>query len=161
MIRLIAAIDRERGIAKRNVIPWNIPEDGAFFNSETKKFGGNVLTGGVTFRVSYGGHPLKQRRNYILTRDTRPIAGVELIHDLARFLQNLEGDLWVAGGAAVFEEVMRLGRADELYLTHIDAVFGCDRFFPEYEHEFTLVERSKPREQNGFTYAYARYRRAI
>ncbi|HVV66872.1 MAG TPA: dihydrofolate reductase [Candidatus Saccharimonadales bacterium] len=160
MIRLIAAIDRERGIAKRGVIPWHIPEDAAFFDSETKKFGGKVLSGGVTFRVGYGGHPLAGRQNYILTHDPQPIEGATVIHDIAQFLEKFEGDLWVAGGAAVFEEVMELGYADELYLTHVDASFGCDRFFPEYEGSFTQIEQSEPKEQNGFTYRYTKYRRS-
>lgn len=160
MIRLIAAIDRERGIAKHGAIPWHIPEDAAFFDSETKKFGGNVLSGGVTFRVGYGGHPLAERQNYILTHDSQPIEGATVVRDIAQFLKEFEGDLWVAGGAAVFQEVMKLGRADELYLTHVDAIFGCDRFFPEYEDIFTQIEQSEPHEQNGFTYTYAKYHRS-
>jgi dihydrofolate reductase len=158
MIRLIAAIDRRRGIAKQNVIPWSIPEDAAFFDSETKKHGGHVLTGAVTFRVTYGGQPLKDRHNYVLTRDHQPIEGATVVNDLAKFLREFkEPDLWVAGGAAVFQEIMELGYADELYLTHVAADFGCDRFFPEYDKDFKLVEKGDLREVNGFIFYYARY----
>ena len=104
MIRLIAAIDRKRGIAKQNVIPWHIPEDQDFFDSETKKYGGHVLTGSVTFRITYGGEPLADRHNYILTRETEPIEGARVINDLAAFLNEFKGkDLWVSGGGAVFQ----------------------------------------------------------
>src|SRR5512146_2084016 len=158
MIRLIAAIDRKRGIAKHGFLPWYIPEDEKFFTEQTKTHGGHVLTGGVTFRNTYKSRPLKDRYNYILTRDTKPIKGAEVVNDLAKFLKEFEGkDLWIAGGAEVFEEVMRAGKADELYLTLIDADFGCDQFFPEYETAYKPVEQNEPREQNGFRFAYARY----
>lgn len=156
MIRLIAAIDRNNGLAKHLVMPWHIPEDEQFFTDMTKKFGGNVLTGGKTFRETYHG-PLKNRHNFILTRDTSPIEGAEVVNDLAKFLEEFKDDLWVAGGGQVFEQVMKLGRADELYLTHIDAEFGCDTFFPDYEG-FSMTEQSEPHEQNGFRFIYAVYK---
>lgn len=158
MIRLIAAIDRKRGIGKYGIIPWYIPEDEQFFTDQTKTHGGHVLTGGVTFRKTYKHGPLKDRHNYILTHDTSPIPGAVVVNDIAKFLEEWgDKDLWVSGGAGVFEEVMRAGKADELYLTHIDADFGCDRFFPEYEKDYKLVEQSEPCEQNGFRFIYARY----
>jgi dihydrofolate reductase len=157
MIRLIAAIDRKNGLAKHGVMPWNIPEDEQYFTDQTKKYGGNVLTGSKTFKETYHG-PLKDRQNYILTHDPTPIEGVTVVNDLEKFLADFKDDLWVAGGAKVFEEVIKAGKADELYLTMIDADFACDQFFPEYEG-FTLAEQGEPREQNGFRFIYARYDR--
>jgi dihydrofolate reductase len=159
MIRLIAAIDRSNGIAKHGVMPWNIPEDEKFFTDQTKTHGGHVLTGGVTFREAYQNRPLQDRHNYILTHDETPIEGVELVHDIAQFLSSFKKDLWVSGGAVVFDEIMKLGKADELYLTHIDADFGCDRFFPDYSDNFKMTDQSEPREQNGFRYIYTVYTR--
>lgn len=161
MNRLIIAIDRKRGLAKKGYMPWNIPEDEAYFTAKTKTHGGHVLSGGVTFRVAYKSHPLPGRQNYILTHDTKPIEGTTVVNDLNKFLDEFEGkDLWIAGGAAVFEQVMSAGRADEIYVTKIDADFGCDQFFPEYEKDFVLSEQSKPREQNGFHFIYQIYKKA-
>jgi len=161
MIRLIAAIDRKRGLAKHGILPWFIPEDEKYFTDQTKTHGGHVLTGGMTFRDTYKGRPLVNRQNYILTRQDEPIEGAKVVHDLAKFLEDFrDKDLWVAGGAGVFEQVMEAGQADELYLTHIDADFRCDQFFPEYKDKFKLVEESEPREQNGFNFRYARYTKA-
>lgn len=158
MIRLIAAIDRKRGIAKNGAMPWNIPEDEKYFTTQTKTYGGNVLTGGKTFRDAYKSRPLAGRQNYILTRHKTPAKGVILVHDLATFLEEFKDkDLWVAGGAEIFKEIIDAGRADELYLTHIDADLDCDRFFPEYEGKFKLVGQSAVREQNGFKFTYAKY----
>ena len=158
MIRLIAAIDRKRGIAKNGSMPWDIPEDEQFFTDQTKTYGGNVLTGGATFREAYKNKPLVDRQNYILTRSDEPVEGAIVIHDLDKLLEEFKDkDLWVSGGAEVFKAVMEAGKADELYLTHIDGDFDCDRFFPEYEDTFKKIEESEVREQNGFRFTYAKH----
>lgn len=156
MIRLIAAIDRQQGLAKHGILPWSIPDDENYFTEQTKLFGGNVLTGGRTFRETYHG-PLADRQNFILTRQTDPIEGVTIVHDLLDFLKNFNHDLWIAGGANLFEQAINAGYADELYLTHIDANFGCDQFFPAYENKFKKVNQSEGHEQNGFRFTYAHY----
>lgn len=161
MIRLIAAIDNKRGLAKDGSMPWKLPEDEHYFTRMTKTYGGNVLTGGVTFRDAYHSNPLIGRQNYILTRGMEPIEGTIVVNDLTKLLADFAGrDLWVAGGAEVFAAIMTAGEADELYLTHIDADFDCDQFFPRYEHGFRLAEESQPHEQNGLKFTYARYVRA-
>ena len=160
MIRLIAALDQKRGIAKHGYMPWNIPADERYFTDQTKLYGGVLLTGKTTFVISYKGRPLAGRDNYILTHETQEIPGVTVVHDLAEFLEQLQGaDLWVAGGASVFEQVMNLGKADELYLTAIDADFGCDQFFPPYEEEFKLRSQSNLMHENGFTFYFAKYQK--
>ncbi|HET7060182.1 MAG TPA: dihydrofolate reductase [Candidatus Saccharimonadales bacterium] len=156
MIRLIAAIDRKRGLAKGGVLPWYIPEDEKYYDEQTRSHGGNVLMGSTTFKTIQ--KPMPDRQNFILTRDKTPIDRAELIHDLNSFLKDFQGkELWVIGGANVFAQVIEAGKADELYLTHIDADFGCDQFFPEYEKDFRLVEKGEPRHQNGFSFYYAKY----
>jgi dihydrofolate reductase len=159
MIRLIAAIDSKRGLAKDGVMPWSIPDDERYFTEQTKTHGGNVLTGGRTFREGYKGRPLSGRQNFILTHDMKPIEGVTTVQDLQTFLDDFRGDLWIAGGEAVFRAVMDAGKADELYLTHIDADFGCDQFFPKYD-SFRKVEESPVHTQNGHRFTYARYVRS-
>jgi dihydrofolate reductase len=158
MIRLIAAIDKKRGIAKNGRIPWKIPEDEQYFTDQTKLYGGHVLSGAATFKTYHG--PLSDRHNYILTHSPAPIEGATVVNDLTVFLNEFQNkDLWVAGGAAVFDEVIKADAADELYLTHIDADFECDRFFPEYKGKFKLIEQSESREQNGLHFYYAHYSR--
>lgn len=158
MIRLIAAIDRRRGMGKHNIQPWYVPADERYFTENTHKFGGNILVGGNTFRGSMLGRPLSGRTNYLVTHDKTPVAGVTLVHDIKKFLDEFQQDLWVIGGAQVFEQAMTLGYADELYLTHIDADFGCDRFFPAFD-DFEQVTHSEPFEENGFHFYYSVYRR--
>lgn len=158
MFRLIAAVDRNRGLAKQGVIPWHIPHDEWYYTRQTKTFGGVVLAGATTYKT-YRRQPLPGRQNYVLTHDKTPLEGVELVHDLEKFLDEWQSrDVWVIGGANVFAQVMELGRADELYLTHVQAEFGCNQFFPAYEDAYDKFEESDLQEQNGFIFTYAKYR---
>lgn len=157
MIRLIAALDEKLGIAKNGRMPWNIPEDEKYFTDHTKKFGGNVLTAGRTFREAYKSQPLKERKNYVYTRSNEPIDGGEVVNDLDEFLNNFsEHDLWVAGGGELFSQVIKKDFPIELYLTHIEGDFNCDTFFPKYEG-FELKSNSQIHEQNGYKFYYAVY----
>lgn len=160
MIRLIAAIDRKRGIAKMGYQPWYIPEDSQNFSLLTKSCGGMVLIGGTTFKLMDG--PLKGRHNFILSREKTPIDNVELVNNLEKFLDDWQSkDLWIIGGANVFTQVMELQKADELYLTKIEADFGCNQFFPGFDDDFVLSEKSNLQEQNGFIFSYTKYTRKV
>jgi dihydrofolate reductase len=156
MIRSIAAIDTERGIGKDGKIPWKIPTDERYFTEQTKKYGGRVLTGRTTYDRTYHG-PLKERTNYILTHDHTPIPGATVVNDLNEFFEQLEGDLWIAGGGVVFAQT--IDRTDELYLTLLGASFNCDAFFPSFEDSFELTSQSEPVTENGITFTFCIYKR--
>ncbi|MDB5164741.1 MAG: dihydrofolate reductase [Candidatus Saccharibacteria bacterium] len=158
MIRLIVAIDRKRGIAKQGFQPWYIPEDEQYFSEQTKSLGAEILVGSTTYKT-FGG-PLPERQNHVLTSNRTPLDGAHLVHDLGAFLKEYNDggrDLWVIGGANLYAQVMEAGKADELYITHIEADFGCNQFFPEHEKNFSLAEQTELHEQNGFIFTYARY----
>ena len=155
MIRHIAAIDNQNGLAKNGGMPWSIPEDEQYFTDETKKYGGIVLTGIGTYKTF--NKPLKDRTNYVLTHQTKPIPGAILVHDLETFFAETPGDIWVIGGAEVFNQTLH--KADELYITRIDATFECDRFYPEFAENFSLASQSDVHTQNGLRFRYEIYRR--
>lgn len=156
MIRLIAAIDRKRGIAKHGFQPWSIPDDEQYFTKQTKSNGACVLIGNSTFKIFK--NPLADRQNFVLSRDELNMKGVVRVHDLKEFLDELgDKDMWVAGGASVYAQVIDLGKADELYITHIDADFACDQFFPDFEDKFTKIEEGETQEQSGFKFTYTKY----
>lgn len=155
MIRLIAAVDQKLGITKGGLQPWKLPADEQYFAEQTKLRGGIVLVGLTTFKTFKA--PLTERQNFVVTHETSPIPGVELVHDIDAFLA-AHANVWVVGGASVFEQT--ISQADELYLTEIAADFGCDQFFPDFlPHEFELAEQSEPQEQNGFHFTYKTYKR--
>ena len=156
MIRLIVAMDRKRGIAKQGFQPWNIPEDENYFATMTKQFGANLLVGNITLKVMGG--PLPERTNYVLTTDKNPIAGATVTNNIEKFLNGFQGkDLWVIGGANVYSQCFELDVIDQIYVTQIEADFGCNQFFPVTNERFQLSSQSELQEQNGFIFRYEIY----
>lgn len=153
MIRLIAALDDARGIAAKGRIPWDIPSDRKFFREQTA--GHPIVMGYRTYEEFKT--PLAGRQNLVLDtrgRGVRP--GFVAVHDLRQFLTGLHEDVWVIGGAGLFNAA--IAYADELVLTHVKGEYGCDRFFPPYEDTFTLAKRTEPQLENGFEFYMAWYR---
>jgi dihydrofolate reductase len=149
VIRLIAAIDNRGGITKDGDTPWRLRKELAYFKRLT--WGSTVLLGRKTYDTI--GHPLPGRHNIVASRRSGLVLpGCTVVNNLA----SLPPDVWVVGGE-LFEQT--IGRADELYLTRVDADFDCDRFFPEYETEFKRVSQSDMQEENGISFRYEVWRR--
>jgi dihydrofolate reductase len=156
MIRLIAIVDTKLGMAKSGQQMVALPDDEAYFGKQTKKYGGNVLMGQRTFAVI--GHTLPDRHNFVASHSPLPV-GVTAVADAVDFAQNFTENLWVIGGASIFGQTIDL--ADELYLTHVEANYQCDQFFPAL-NGFELKQRSDMQHQNNVDFYYAVYsRRAL
>jgi dihydrofolate reductase len=154
MIRHMVAIDNQRGIAKNNKLPWKLPTDEQYFTDMTKTHGGIVLMGRTTYEETVL-KPLEGRQNFVLTHDPDYHAvGATTVTDVYAFL-DMYPEVWVIGGAKVFEST--LTRADELYITEIEADFDCDTFYPEFATMFELRKKGEPRTENGLSYRFNLY----
>jgi dihydrofolate reductase len=159
MIRLIAAMDNQRGIADDHGIPWQ-----GKFPTDTKRFHDETATGIIV--MGYGTYreydkPLHDRENFVVARpETGELrAGFMVIPDTGLFLDEHAHELvWVIGGAALFSAT--LSRAQELVLTHIDADFHCTKFFPEFANTFELESDDGPHVDNGISFRFETWWRA-
>ena len=150
MIRIIAAIDNKRGLAKDGQIPWNLPKDVARFRKLTQSYGANVLMGRKTYELM--GSQLKKRTDYIVSSSQIELPeGCTLVKDLDSFLENFNRDIWIIGGAEIYRSSLKY--ADELYLTNIDADFNCDKFFPDYS-DYKIKDIDGPYTENGLNFSY-------
>ncbi len=155
MIRFIAAIDSQRGLAKNNQIPWNLPSDKARFRQLTLAYGANVFMGRSTYDQM--NDYLKQRTVYVASRsDIKLTKGGILVNDVDSFISNFKTDLWVIGGAGLFENTIKY--ADELYLTIVEGDFNCDHFFPDYK-DFNLTKNDGRYTENGLNFTYQLFTR--
>lgn len=118
--------------------------------------GATALVGQRTFELIFGSRPLVDRRTLVVSRNMQDRDDIEIVRDLDDFWRVWQGDLWVVGGASIYEQA--LPHADELYLTEIEADFGCDQFFPEFSG-FQSRKDDALREENGFLYRYRVYRK--
>lgn len=125
MITLIAAIGRNRELGLNNQLLWEIPEDMKHFREYTT--GKVVIMGRKTFE-SIGLKPLPNRENVVIssTEYSNVISADNI--DTALVLQYIRPEVVIIGGASIYNQT--IGIADKLVITHIDADFEADTFFP-------------------------------
>lgn len=165
-ISIIAAIgDKNRVLGKDNKLLWHIKADLARFKKLTK--GHAVIMGRKTMDsvLGYLGTPLPGRVNIVITRNEEyshhgvirasslddAIAKAKSIEDI-----NEEKEIFIAGGAQIYEEAIKV--ADRLYLTLVKTDIEGDAYFPPYpeftkrvaedigadgEHEYTFLTLEK------------------
>jgi dihydrofolate reductase len=155
MIRLIAAIDTQRGIATDSGIPWKLPGDTAYFRQKTAH--GLIVMGRATYEEFAA--PLHDNENYVLSSATAPLrAGFQAISSVDQLGgAHPNEDIWVIGGASVYRET--IGEAEELLLTQVLHDFHCTKFFPPYQPDFELESRSADHTEGGVTYRFEVWRR--
>ena len=163
MIGLIWAQARGGVIGRHGAMPWHLPEDLAHFRACTA--GATVVMGRRTWQsFPPRFRPLPGRRNVVLTRDVAWSApGAERAADLAQALALAAGgDVWVIGGAGVYEQALPL--ADRVERTEIDLVVTGDTVAPELGPRWRPVRRDPPRgwrtSAGGLRYRTATFVRA-
>ena len=124
-VTLIAAVARNGVIGADGGIPWHLPEDFAHFKATT--LGHTLVMGRATYDSI--GRPLPGRTTVVLTRDPDWAAdGVRTAGSIPEALGLATGDVFVAGGAAVYE--LALPYADALLISEVDLEPEGDTFFP-------------------------------
>lgn len=146
-IYLIVATDLKGGIGLKGKLPWNLPGDMEFFKKTTIKtentqYRNMVVMGRVTWESIPEKHrPLKGRKNVVITRnkDFKADDSVTVAHSIEQALKAADdrvADIFVIGGAKIFEQFMRKQRIDGVYLTRIKKEYQCDTFFPKIPKSF-------------------------
>jgi len=130
MISLIVAMGKNNEIGKRNELLWNLPADMKHFKKTTYLH--TVIMGRKTFESI--GRPLPNRRNIVITRDTKYKAqGVEIVKSIEKAIalfQDINEEIFIIGGGEIYNQAIKY--ADKLYITHINEEFSeADTFFPK------------------------------
>ncbi len=168
---IVAAIDADRGIGHLGKLPWRLRGDMDHFRTltvGTHEPGRQnaIIMGRKTWdSLPERFRPLPDRLNIIVThRDPEVPAGVIVAHDLEAALAAADrpevDEVFVIGGASIYEQAITHDACDRLVLTEIGQVFPADARFPALPPSFRLAERSEPVEEDGVTYAFATYVRS-
>ena len=151
MISIIAAVSSEGVIGRGGSIPWDIPEDRAYFRGLTV---GNIcIMGRATFESI--GRPLPNRINIVVSSKEnycgdllRTVPDLNAALRLAEECVRQSGggmEIFLCGGERIYSE--GLSHADRLYLTELDLSTEGDAFFPEFDkNEFKLISRDRREE---------------
>lgn len=134
---LIAAVAENGVIGADGGIPWHLPADFAHFKATT--LGHTLVMGRATYESI--GRPLPGRTTVVLTRDPSWSAeGVTTAPDLAAALADLDGEVYVAGGAQVYAAALPLADAQVISEVHLSPV--GDTHYPSFDRsEWREVSR--------------------
>jgi dihydrofolate reductase len=162
---LVAAVAENGVIGRDNALPWRLKSDMQHFRAVT--MGKPVVMGRKTF-VSIG-KPLKGRTNIVISRNSDYAApGIVVAPSLATALAVARGDalrrsadgIAIIGGAALFEETLRI--ADRLEITIVHAAPKGDTFFPAIDPKLwreTARVRHPAAPQDDADYSLITYQR--
>jgi len=124
----------DRVIGIKNSLPWKLPSDMKWFRKHT--LGKPIIMGRKTFE-SFGGRPLPERTNIVITRDDNYQAdGIVVVHSIeqaieaARQTADNVPEAMIIGGASFYEQM--LDKVDRMYLTFVHKSLEGDAWFPEY-----------------------------
>lgn len=148
---VIAAVDLDRGYAKDGKIPWHFKEDFNWFKKQTA--GHACIMGRGTYedinaRVGAKGkkNVLPGRPCFVVSTTLTDLPNATVIRSIGEAQFKLPADygidkpIFIIGGDRLFTEGVAL--ADTVYLTTINASYGCDKFFPV---EYVLKNFNPPR----------------
>ena len=121
MIKAILCMDMLGNIGKDNDLLFHIPQDMKFFKEQT--IGHTVLMGYNTY-LSLGSKPLPNRNNIVLADKNKEIEekkNLIVTDDLSKVIKEYE-NIYVIGGAFVYNEMISLDLVDEVLLTLVPTV---------------------------------------
>lgn len=151
-IMLIAAVDQNRGFAKKGEIPWHYAADFQWFKNRTD--GMICIMGRNTYEdinrrlgEKAAESVLPGRTCFVVSSTLKELPNATVVKSLAEIEQHLANDddrpAFVIGGGRLFTEAIALAAA--VYLTIINKDYECDQYFPvEYLQEhFTAGQMFK------------------
>jgi dihydrofolate reductase len=163
-LSLVVAIAGNGIIGRDGGLPWRLSTDMKRFKAIT--MGHPVVMGRKTWESFPKSGPLPGRTNIVITRDPDyraegAVVTGSLDAALAIAADSPGGDeICVIGGGEIFSAVM--GRADRLYITHIQADIDGDTRFPPIDPQtwYSVGEETVPAgEKDDFATRYVIYER--
>lgn len=155
MISIIVAIAENNAIGFENKLIYWLPNDLKRFKALTT--GNTIIMGRKTFE-SFPKGALPNRRNVVLSRTGKPedFPGADLYPNLEEALASCKGDVYIIGGASVYEQALSL--ADRVCLTYVyDTPKNADTFFPSFnkdEWKEVFREEHEMDEKHNQRYAF-------
>ena len=161
MIIIIAATAENNALGKNNDLIWHLPADLKRFKKVTT--GHHILMGRNTFESI--GRPLPNRTTIIITKNENYVQeGCLIANSVEQAIEMAHEDdqIFIIGGAQVYEYAMKHDFADALDITLVHHEFDADVYFPDIDPSiWKRVEREDfiADEKNKFDYSFIRYKK--
>ena len=169
---IIVAADQQGGIGKQGKLPWHLPLDLKHFKeitSKTKfpKKKNIVIMGRKTWEsLPLAFRPLLNRINIVLSHRKfsdlpQGVYGLRSLDAALQFaaqkLKKIAENIFVIGGAQVFQEALRHPRCQKIYLTRILYTFSCDVSCPFLTIGFQRTFSSSLQKENNLLFYFEEY----
>ena len=161
MITIIAAIAANNALGKDNDLIWHLPADLKRFKKVTT--GHHILMGRNTYESI--GKPLPNRTTVIITRNKNYTQeGCLIVNSVEKAIEiaNQDEQIFIIGGAQIYQQAMALNLVDQLDITQVHEQFEADVFFPEIAAsiwEEVAREDHKADDKNVFDYSFISYKK--
>jgi dihydrofolate reductase len=164
IVSLIVAVAKNNVIGKDNDLIWRLPNDMKYFREKTTNH--HIITGRKNYiSIPEKFRPLPNRTNIVLTRQADfEEEGCVVLHALETAIQyaksNDETEVFIIGGGQIYKEALEKGVINKMYITHVDADFEGDTFFPEIEKDLWNKISKEPHssdEKHSYPYTFAVY----
>lgn len=161
-ISIIVAKAKNDVIGKDNELIWKLSSDLKLFKKLTT--GHHIIMGRKTYDSV--GRPLPNRTSVVITRNKNFSLpeGHIIAYSLEEAIQICIGKhldkVFIIGGAEIYKQALPL--ADELLITHVDAMPDGDAFFPPIDPEKWQVISSEHYEKdknNQYSFDFVVYKR--
>jgi len=171
LFSIIVAADMENGIGIEGKLPWRLKGDMAFFKKTTttvtKEGETNVVVmGRKTWEsIPEKFRPLPNRINIVLSRHNVTFPGATTCHsfdEISKLVGGLDNvdRVFVIGGAEIYNLALKQEGLQEVYLTRVSKIFGCDTFMDELDESFCEISCVREYdEENHLHYSFETWRR--
>ncbi len=161
-MNLIVAVDENWAIGNKDRLLVSIPKDHKMFREETT--GKVVVLGRKTLETFPQGQPLKNRTNFILSRDPGyQVKDAVIVHSVEELLERLKAydskDVYIIGGESVYRQM--LPYCDTAIVTKIAHVFEADTYFPNLDEapDWKLTAEGDEETYFDLEYQFVKYER--
>ncbi|MFA5916860.1 MAG: dihydrofolate reductase [Candidatus Gracilibacteria bacterium] len=174
---IILAVDNENGIGKNNDLAWKINADIKYFKETTTKTTdigkvNAVIMGRKTWEsIPSKYKPLPDRINCIISSTLKQESSNSKIDDFVLYYNSLDNaleelekkdnieNIFIIGGARLYNEALKHPNLDKIYLTEVDGVFDCDTFVNLDLENFEIESKGTIHEENSLRYRFMVYKR--
>jgi len=160
---IIVAIGANNEIGKDNGLLWHLPRDMQFFKKTTMDH--VVIMGRKNWEsIPERFRPLSNRENIVLTRNLNYSAdGAKLITKFSAIptaVANPDKKCFIIGGAQIYQLALDDGNVHEMYITHVEAAFDADTFFPSVDlssWQQEVILKQEKDDKNPYAFTVKRY----
>ena len=162
MKAIVVAYGKNREIGAANDMPWSNSLKDDLKNFKELTSGSTIIVGRKTFD-SFGGKPLPNRENIVVTHSTNElIDGIKVARSLNEAYSLASNEkVFVIGGGQIYAEA--INDMDILYVTEVNAKFDTATvFFPKVDlslwKETSRVHHNAD-ERNKYEFDFVKYER--